>query len=532
MLSGPVLAVLGLVEAQLVSAGFPAMSPWWRSTLAGFLRGGRRTLVARVGRRGGKSSTLCRLAVAVALSDEWSVPPGDVGVVAFVSISRDEAAQRLRTIAAILTALRVPFDQRGDAIELRDRPAVFKVFTATIAGVSGFTSILIVGDEVAKWRSADDSANPAREVVGSLAPTMATQPAARMVLSSSPLGAVDYHAERFDLGDTPEQQVASAPTWIANPAITEAGTHDLEPDPRVWSREYAAQPQAGVLSAFDAASIDAAFTCGPLGRPHQRLMVIDASSGRKDSWTWATCGWSERPGAARVLAFDVIDGISAKQWGQLSGADVVRRAAEVAHARGVRAVVGDQRESLMLRSEFQRHGLRFHAIDWTSASKPVGVERVRRLLQDQMLALPEHDALRRELLSFEERITPSGAFTFGARGSGHDDYVSLLITAALADSEGRLPGSPLRGGDAVIDRVLAARQKGERTVPKDSARIVTVAGAETDTFGDTQAVSFVAGWDGVHVVKGKRSPWAARAAAWRSSGGNHNEVRTKLGGMF
>lgn len=527
------LAVLGLVEAQLVAAGFPPMSPWWRATLAGFLKGWRRTLVLRVGRRGGKSSTLCRLAVAVALSDEWSVPPGDVGVVAFVSISRDEAAQRLKTIAAILSALRVPFDQRGDAIELRDRPAVFKVFTCSIAGVSGFTSILVVGDEAAKWRNADDSANPAKEVVGTLKPTMATQPRARMILSSSPLGLTDHHAELFDRGDTADQLTAYAPSWVANPTITEAGTRDLEPDQRVWSREYLAQPQAGVLSAFDAASVDAAFTARPLGRPSRRVMVIDASSGRKDAWTWGVVGWSERPDRSRALAFDAIDGVSPRQWGELSGADVVRRAAEVAHAREVQAVIGDQRESLMLKSEFQRHGLRFHAIDWTSASKPAGVERVRRLLQDRLLALPEHDALRRELLSFEERINPSGAFTFGARGSGHDDFVSLLITAALADLEGKLPGSPLREGDAVIERVLAARQRGERIAPRDSRReILTVSGAESDTLGDDAAVTFVAGWDGVRVVKGKRSPWTARAATWRSRGGNHNEVRTKLGGMF
>ena len=50
-------------------------------------------------------------------------------------------------------------------------------------------------------------------------------------------------------------------------------------------------------------------------------------------------------------------------------------------------------------------------------------------------------------LEFEERTSATGAFTFGARGSGHDDYVSLLLTTAMADAEHRLPGSPSRGSN-------------------------------------------------------------------------------------
>lgn len=48
--------------------------------------------------------------------------------------------------------------------------------------------------------------------------------------------------------------------------------------------------------------------------------------------------------------------------------------------------------------------------------------------------LPRHERLRNELLGFEERISGSGGFTYGARGKNHDDYVALLITAAIADA--------------------------------------------------------------------------------------------------
>lgn len=172
------LAAFDALDAQLVAHGFPATSPWWRREIERFLRSGRRRWVVRAGRRAGKSSTLCRLAVAWALRGPWHVPPGDIAIIAFVSVDRDEAGARLRTIGDILRALGVAFDPSGDEIELRDRRLVFRVVTCSIRGTVGFTSVAVFGDEVARWESRDTAANPAREVMASLRPTMATIPLA------------------------------------------------------------------------------------------------------------------------------------------------------------------------------------------------------------------------------------------------------------------------------------------------------------------------------------------------------------------
>ena len=178
---------------------------------------------------------------------------------AFISVSRDESAQRLRTIEAILRALGVGFDRRGDSIELRDRPIVFKTYTASIAGVEGFTAICVIGDELAKWRDHETGANPAREVVASVRPTVATQPTARIFLSSSAFSTVDFHYDTFERGDAAHQCVAAATTWEANPTIGEADTHGLEPDDRVWAREYNNIPQSAISAAYELAVLDRAF---------------------------------------------------------------------------------------------------------------------------------------------------------------------------------------------------------------------------------------------------------------------------------
>lgn len=75
-----------------------------------------------------------------------------------------------------------------------------------------------------------------------------------------------------------------------------------------------------------------------------------------------------------------------------------------------------------------------------NTAKGNAVASLRRWLADSRITLPEHRILKNELNCFEEKVTPSGAITFGARGSGHDDYVALLLTAAMCLP---VPSTPL-----------------------------------------------------------------------------------------
>lgn len=464
------LSRLDALSRAILGKGWPSLSAWFMETLARFVTSRRRQLVARVGRRGGKSSTLCRFAVAFALAfDARQIPPGDIGIVAFISTTRDEANQRLRTIKAILDAIGIAWRPIEGGVELCDRPIGFKVFSATIAGVSGFTAILIICDEVAKWRDADTGANPATEVLASVRPTMATQPDARIILSSSPLGNDDAHAKSFDAGETNFQIVAHAPTWIANPTVSEAETRALEPDERVWLREYAAIPQTAKLAAFVAEHIARAFDVpDEVGSAGVRVGIIDASSVRKDAFTFGICGWRMIDGCKR-LAFDVISGFDARGARRLGVDDaqksevIVSQICGEGSRFGVKRFVGDQRESFTLSGLFARNGMRFESLAWTSASKEAATTAVRRWLADDLLVLPNHETMRRELIAFEEKITPSGSLTFGARGSGHDDYVALLLTAAMAEQAGLLHGSPHRRA-SITQAILAAQERGHDPV--------------------------------------------------------------------
>jgi hypothetical protein len=116
--------------------------------------------------------------------------------------------------------------------------------------VSGFTSIGNLCDEVSKWKDKDSQANPSHEVLKSLKPTMATMPNAIQWLVSSPYSTLDAHYDAVEEGTTKGQTVFYAPTWEANPTLTEDGTRALEEDEPTWEREYKAIPAAAEDSAF------------------------------------------------------------------------------------------------------------------------------------------------------------------------------------------------------------------------------------------------------------------------------------------
>jgi hypothetical protein len=69
-----------LTERIIASSGYHPAGPWWIRTIDHFDQSGARVLVARVGRRGGKSVHALRWAAREILEKQWPIDRGDVGV--------------------------------------------------------------------------------------------------------------------------------------------------------------------------------------------------------------------------------------------------------------------------------------------------------------------------------------------------------------------------------------------------------------------------------------------------------------------
>ncbi len=426
------LARYDALDRVLVENGFPATSPWWRKEIARFIRSGKRRWIIIAGMLAGQSSTLCRISVAVALWGEWSVPPGDRANIPFVSVDRSEASARLRTIGSNLRALRVNFDERGEELELHDRPLVFRVVSATIKGVVGFTSVLVIADEQARWESRDDRANPAPEVMANLRPTMASIPTAFEIDCSSPWGTDDFHAVQFDRGDDANQLTSFAPTWVANPTISEHQTKELEPDERLWIREYGAEPGVTLTAALDLDDVKIAFGRKPRGaKTKHAFLAIDSSSLRGDAFTWIA-GYES---SERELVVDDVGGWDGPALKRVSLDQIAEKLAKKAKSIGAPKIFGDHFEQAGIKSALARGGVSFHPFHWSDESKDGAVMSIRRFLREGKLCLCEHADLKRELCGLKARLLPSGKTKYQTTG---EDYASALISLFHAEQAAEL----------------------------------------------------------------------------------------------
>ncbi|HET9045106.1 MAG TPA: hypothetical protein VFN70_18250 [Burkholderiales bacterium] len=454
------------IDRKLVAQGFPPTSPWWRETIGRWYRAGRKQLVARVGRRGGKSSTLSRLGVAEALYGHHDVPPGDTGTVAVVSTRKKEAGKRLATIKAILDGLGVPYKPCDEGVALLDRRIAFCVYAASIQGVSGFTSVFVFCDEVSKWRDADTGVNPATEVLASLRPTMKTQPHARIVLSSSPFSTLDAHYDAFERGDDDRQVVGYAPSWIANPTITEAETIAEEPDERVWAREYKAVPQAEVefsllteeqvdraaagrtAAAIPAKPADPKLCEGAWAKrllPGYRFTATMDPATRTNAWTLIVAG--KGPSGRREV-------LLARDWVPRKGAPLVPHVVlaeiyDLIAPYGLRCVVTDQKATDYLDSilALMPREKRIVLLEepWTNDTKRDGYEHLLKLAQSDMLGVPAQKQVKADLLGIVKRVTRNGVtYDLIERDGRHADYAPA-IAHAVADARyaGKIPEEQL-----------------------------------------------------------------------------------------
>lgn len=251
------------LNSELESAGWPAMSDWWTKNLGRVYFSNwimrerlfqpnkqRRGGVWRVGRRGGKSSSICRVAVYESIFGEHDVPPGDIGIYAIISAERPQAKERISTIKKICDVIDAKGKEYTESFEFKDRNRAIRAYTASITSVVSFTCIGGMCDEMAIWRDTDTGTNPAKEVIASLKPSTAGLPNAMLHYVSAPWSTLDEHHKAFTRGTQPDQLAFYAPTWVARPTLTEDETHLLEPDESSWMRAYKAIPLASDETKF------------------------------------------------------------------------------------------------------------------------------------------------------------------------------------------------------------------------------------------------------------------------------------------
>lgn len=437
------------LDQRLAQAGFPAATPFWDDAVTAWLRSTATWFVARVGRRGGKGVTACKLATLFAkYCPLVGLPPGERAFIQFLSVDRDEAAGRLRMVEAMLDAEAVRYARRGDEIELLERPVTIRVTTASVRGTVGRTTILAIEDEVARWRDSESGANPASEVHASVGPSMASQPFARGMVLSAPFAENDFHAQLFDRGNTETQRVFYAPTWIANPTISEARTRQLEPDPRVHAREYLAQPIASITSICGREELASVTSARVFNRPRvdggRHGATMDPGF-KVDSFVLSIWHRELRQGPngaiLDVIVQDAILHIRPTFLRKVSLDDAIRQVVEVCRAYGITSIDSDGHYSEAIGPKLAEHAIRLEVRDQTSKAITARVENLQARIHTGAIVLLDHAEQTTEILAAQLVAHAGGRLTLKApeRRGAHDDLVSAILLACDVESVAKLP---------------------------------------------------------------------------------------------
>jgi len=440
-----ILQKLLQVDKVLASKKFPPITRWWKRALTKFYRSGKKQFVIRAGRRAGKSSTLCTLAIVEALFGKHNVAPGDLAVVAIISVSRDEANQRLRNIKARLDALAVKWHPIEGGIELDGKTVGFKVFAGSVGGVSGFSCIFAFCDEVAKWKDSDSGVNPAKEVLASLRPTMAGQTHAKIVLSSSPMGKLDAHAVAFDAGDTKFQLTESVQTWVARgETLTEEECHDLEPDPDIFAREYGVIPFDGSETSLMTERM--LLQCTRMGirdlpyEPGVQYFAAQDPASRRNEWTLAIARLRKLPSGGHLVQVVCCKSWRAQRGGVLDNDATLYEISQVMQTYHCTRLWSDQWSFDSLRILAARHGIDLREEGATQANRVQAFEALRRRVDDHTVEFPDDPIVRADLCGVRKWISRNGAFSIeleriGGRHADHAASVALVVAKAEAGAK-------------------------------------------------------------------------------------------------
>src|SRR5688500_16088579 len=128
-----------------------------------------------IARRAGKSRIAAFLVAFFAGVKQWKLAPGERPIVAVITPSRRQAAVILDYAEAFLQMIPgVNITRRTqDAIELSTGVTI-TVQSASFRTPRGFSVVVLIADEIAFWRSDDGSANPDREIIRAVRPSLAS----------------------------------------------------------------------------------------------------------------------------------------------------------------------------------------------------------------------------------------------------------------------------------------------------------------------------------------------------------------------
>ncbi len=383
------------------------------------------------GRRSGKSRVLALIAAYLATMIDWSpfLSPGERGTVMVIAADKKQARTIFNYVREFLKVrLLAPLIEREtlETIELSNGITI-EILPASYRTVRGYTVVAGLLDEVAFWRTDEGSSNPDREIVNAIRPAMATIPASRLLIASSP------YAKKGELWDIYQRHygkpgaclVWRAPTKFMNPTIRQSVIDAAyAKDPADASAEFGAEFRSDLSGWCDRALIEGAVNRGVTVRPpvpgFSYVAFCDPSGGAKDSFTAAVAH-----AEGNIAVLDCLIEIRSP----FNPDEATAQIASVLKSYGVTKVIADRYAAMWPVAAFGRHDIRLEHSDRDRSqiyldTLPLFTTGRARLLQN--------DRLVAQFAGLVRTTTAGGRDKIDHGKTGADDLCNSAAGALIA----------------------------------------------------------------------------------------------------
>lgn len=311
-----------------------------------------------------------------------------------------------------------------ETLELSNR-CIIEIMTATNRSIRGYTVGAAILDEIAFWHY--EGANPDREVLAAIRPSLATLDGKLIALSSpyARRGVLFDNYRRYFQQPVTDVLVAQAETRLMNPSLPQRVIDDAyESDPASAAAEYGALFRTDIESyitreAVEAVTIPDRLELPPMRARYRYRAFVDPSGGMGDAFTLAI-GHTEK-------TMTVVDCLRSFKP-PFSPESVVAEICDTLKLYGVRQVTGDNYAGEWPKEQFSKRG-----VNYKRCEKPRS-DLYRDLLpviNSGKIELPDDRRLMQELVNLERRTSRGGKDRIDHAPGQHDDLANAV--AGLSD---------------------------------------------------------------------------------------------------
>lgn len=379
-----------------------------------------------IGRRGGKSRIISLIAVWLACFFDYRpyLAPGEKGTVQIIAADKRQARTVLRYIKAFLQftpmLARMIESENAESISLTNN-IVIEVLPASYRATRGYTVVATLLDEIAFFRTDEDSASPDSEIVAAIRPSMITIPNAMLLAASSPYARrgtlFDAHKKYF--GKDGPILVVQADTATVNPLVNQQIIADAyEQDATSASAEYGAHFRNDLESFVSLDVVQACVAKGIFERPPRSGVkyfgFADPSGGSSDSFTLAI--------AHKDSDSMILDAVR-ETLPPFSPEAVCAHYAHLLATYGINSIIGDKYASLWPVEAFGKVGIKF-----VQAARPKSdlYGTLLPLLNSRRVTLLDNRRLIAQLAGLDRRTARGGRDSIDHAPNAHDDLANAV----------------------------------------------------------------------------------------------------------